>query len=144
VAASGLDRAWREILSGLAAQDVLGPEAAAGLAGLDFTVEYARQHLGALRTVQRALAAYREAQRGPCVVTVQAPGGSARLAQDMPLLADVPCVDKPSTPEDARCVRACVRACVRWRAVSGRMAGCSLLRRSCAVWRWWPGPLPHS
>jgi len=81
---------------------VLTPEAAAALSACDFTVEYTRQQLQALRLVQRALAAYREAQRGPCVATVQAPGGSARLQQDMPLLGDMPCVDKPVTAEDGR------------------------------------------
>lgn len=74
----------------------------ASLSGLEFNVEYAREHLAALRTIQRALASYREQQRGPCVAACQAPGGSARLQQDMPLLADLPCVDKPAAPEDAK------------------------------------------
>lgn len=102
VTAAALDKSWREVLSSLEGQAVLDAQAAAGLAAADFTVEYARQPLQALRLVQRALAAYREAQRGPCVATVQCPGGSARLQQDMPLLGDLPCVDKPVTPEDGR------------------------------------------
>jgi hypothetical protein len=102
VASASLDKAWREVVLGLEAQAILAPGAAAGLGSIEFTVEYARQHLAALRSVQRALSAYREAQRGPCIMSVQAPGGSGRLAQDMPLLGDVPCVDKPCTPEDAR------------------------------------------
>jgi hypothetical protein len=72
------------------------------LSGIEFSVEYAREHLVALRRVQRALTAYREAQRGPVVATVQCPGGSSRLQQDMPLLGDFPCVDKPVAVEDAR------------------------------------------
>lgn len=69
---------------------------------MEFTVEYAREHLVALRQVQRALTSYKEVQRGPCVATVQCPGGSVRLQQDMPLLGDFPCVDKPAAVEDAR------------------------------------------
>lgn len=72
------------------------------LAQVEFTVEYAREHLVALRHVQRALMGFREQQRGPCVVTCQSPGGAARLQQDMPVLSDFPCVDKPAAPEDAR------------------------------------------
>lgn len=72
------------------------------LSSIEFSVEYAREHLVALRHVQRALTAYREAQRGPCVATVQCPGGSSRLQQDMPLLGDFPCVDKPVAVDDAK------------------------------------------
>jgi hypothetical protein len=36
------------------------------------------------------------------VATVQCPGGSGRLQQDMPLLGDMPCVDKPVAAEDGR------------------------------------------
>lgn len=75
---------------------------ATALVDLEFTVEYAREHLVALRHVQRALSSYREQQRGPSVVTCQCPGGSQRLQQDMPLLGDMPCVDKPAAPEDGR------------------------------------------
>jgi hypothetical protein len=102
VAPAALDKLWREVLAGLQGQAVLAPEAAAALSAVDFTVGYARQPLQALRLVQRALAAYREAQRGPCVATVQCPGGSGRLQQDMPLLGDMPCVDKPVAAEDGR------------------------------------------
>lgn len=100
VTAAALDKSWREVLSSL--EGLLAADAAEALAAAEFVVEYARQPLQALRLVQRALAAYREAQRGPCVATVQAPGGSTRLQQDMPLLGDMPCVDKPATAEDGR------------------------------------------
>lgn len=98
VTPAALDKSWREVLSSL--EGLLAVDAAEALAAAEFVVEYARQPLQALRLVQRALAAYREAQRGPCVATVQAPGGSTRLQQDMPLLVDMPCVDKPATAED--------------------------------------------
>lgn len=97
-----MDKSWREVLSSLEGQAVLAADAAEALAAVDFTVEYARQPLQALRLVQRALAAYREAQRGPCVASVQSPGGSVRLQLDMPLLGDMPCVDKPVSAEDGR------------------------------------------
>lgn len=102
VTAAALDKCWREALTGLEGQAIIDAEAAAALSAAEFTVEYTRQPLQALRLVQRALAAYRESQRGPCVAVVQCPGGSGRLQQDMPLLADLPCVDKPVTAEDGR------------------------------------------
>jgi hypothetical protein len=102
VTPAALDKSWREVLSSLEGQAVLAADATEALAAVGFTVEYARQPLQALRLVQRALAAYREAQRGPCVATVQSPGGSVRLQQDMPLLGDMPCVDKPVSAEDGR------------------------------------------
>ena len=102
VTSAALDKSWRELLGSLESQDILTQQSASALSSCDFTVEYTRQQLQALRLVQRALAAYREAQRGPCVATVQCPGGSVRLQQDMPLLGDIPCVDKPVSAEDGR------------------------------------------
>lgn len=75
---------------------------ATALASIEFTIEYAREHLVALRHMQRALSTYREQHRGPCVATCQSPGGSEQLQRDMPLLGDFPCVDKPIAVEDGR------------------------------------------
>eukprot|EP00878_Enallax_costatus_P032361 GHUV01035561.1.p1 GENE.GHUV01035561.1~~GHUV01035561.1.p1 ORF type:complete len:215 (+),score=72.36 GHUV01035561.1:151-795(+) len=102
VAPAVLDRAWREILQGMLDQELFDEEQAAALVSMEFAVEYAREHLVALRHVQRALSSYREQQRGPCVVTCQCPSGSEQLQRDMPLLGDLPCVDKPAAVEDGR------------------------------------------
>lgn len=74
----------------------------AALAQVDFAVEYCRDSLDAARTVQRALASFREAQRGPVLVVTQSPWGSARLQQDIPMLNEFPCVDVPPLTEDSR------------------------------------------
>ncbi|WIA29248.1 hypothetical protein OEZ86_011756 [Tetradesmus obliquus] len=102
VTPAALDKAWKDALAGMAGSGYMQQEQVQALSSIEFSVEYAREHLVALRHVQRALTAYREAQRGPCVATVQCPGGSSRLQQDMPLLGDFPCVDKPVAVDDAK------------------------------------------
>lgn len=54
-----------------------------------------------LRGLFQQLCLRREAHRGPLVIVTEAPGGAARLARGMPLLAEFPLCEVPPHSNDS-------------------------------------------
>ncbi|KAK9824549.1 hypothetical protein WJX72_011249 [[Myrmecia] bisecta] len=88
------ERSWREA-------HAADPSGAGEAPDVEFEVVYARTEPDAARTIHRSLLQLREHFKGPLVVVTEAPGGSAKLTHDIPLLADFPCCDIPAHTADS-------------------------------------------
>ena len=139
VTPGALERAWRDGLGVLGAQGHNTDAQVEALSRVEWAVDYAADGIEAARALQRALLAYREAQRGPVIVAVQCPGGVARMRSEVPLLAEFPCAEVPPLAEDSRYpalqwqLRAARRAAHRAAAVGGWLRERAVLTRYARV-----------
>ena len=124
VGAASVERAWREAAADAAARAPPGaPEPDAPPASIE--VRYAPDAATGYKLIQRALAEWRDAHRGPAAALVDARGGAPHASRAVPALRTLPCVDVPLLPGDAG-EAAVTAAALGWQAPAARAAAAAL------------------